>query len=194
MFSHLLMFVENCIGKGFLFLFVGTSLGFAAALLYNGPWRLGEHVASRMGRELRRMHCNTTSHPVPQQYSDARGFWKSLSTGDAPQWQYNRFLFGDTAIKQGPNSAGTVAQVVIDSTDAMDDLLRYLVTAMFNAIYNLSENGLFYSLKDKELKDSRRWLSILLRSALFLWYYGRLCPPLQTGWASEHPKLPNCKE
>lgn len=69
------------------------------------------------------------------------------------QSQPTRFLSTDTAIKPGPESVGTVAQTVMGRTDSMNEALRYLDTAVLNALQNLVENCKLYLLIEEDLRD-----------------------------------------
>lgn len=56
-------------------------------------------------------------------------------------------------MRQGHESVDTVVQVVLKRTDAMDEAVQYLVTAMFNALHNLLEYRQLYSLKEGKKGD-----------------------------------------
>lgn len=66
-----------------------------------------------------------------------------------------RFTSKDTAMKPRYDSVGTVAQVILDRIDTMDETLLYWVTAMFNALYTRRETIQLHSPKVDGLGELR---------------------------------------
>lgn len=68
------------------------------------------------------------------------------------QPEQTRFLPKYFAVKPVADIVNTVAWKVLDTTDVMDKVLRYMVTALSNAGHNVLYKIHRYSLKDEELE------------------------------------------
>lgn len=73
----------------------------------------------------------------------------------APQSQYIRFHGTVSAIKLGTHTVNTMAQEILNRSDAMDIFLSYVGTALFKTLHSLLENSYLHALREKELTEGQ---------------------------------------
>lgn len=146
MFFQFLMLVEDCLWKKWVVLAGTYKKEMRSCFAFSACAYCLDHPC-HAGGPGKRANRTAILHPVQQNDCDVQGNIKS-EYRNALQAHQTRFHSINRAIKPGPDIVLSAAQDVLDVSCAMDDVLWYMVTEMFNAWHELLKSNQLYTLKE----------------------------------------------